>query len=86
MKIFQSVFLIILIVSLIPDIISAQKICLSPAGKDNNPGTVGNPLATLNAACDKSMEDMKKLASFDPVIAEKFDKTVDLIEVKNYKK
>jgi len=30
-------------------------------------------------------EEWKKLASFDPKIAEKFDKIVDLMEVKNYK-
>ena len=30
--------------------ISSQKIYLSPAGNDTNPGTVDKPLATLTAA------------------------------------
>ena len=37
-------------------LLSAQKIYLSPAGDDKNPGNADKPLATLTAARDKARE------------------------------
>ena len=59
MKIFQSVLLINLILCLSPDIVSSQKIYLSLAGKDNNPGTIEKPFATLTAARNRAREFRK---------------------------
>jgi hypothetical protein len=42
------------------NMIFAQKIYLSPAGNENNPGTIEKPLATLNAARDKAREYGKR--------------------------
>lgn len=38
------------------NLVLAQKIYLSPAGNDNNTGTIDSPLGTLNAARDKARE------------------------------
>jgi hypothetical protein len=45
----------------------AQKIFLSPAGNDNNPGTIDKPLATLTAARDKAREFRKKDQAPQPI-------------------
>ena len=52
MKLQLSVILIIAIVSLNQEYIFCQKIYLSPAGSDSNPGTIEKPLASLPAARD----------------------------------
>ena len=51
--------LIIVILFFNQDLISAQKIYLSPTGSDDNPGTSEKPLATFTAARDKA-RDLRK--------------------------
>ncbi len=48
-------------------LLSAQKIYLSPAGNDSNPGTIEKPLATLTAARDKAREFRKSNQAGQPI-------------------
>jgi hypothetical protein len=59
--------LFIVIVLLSSDIVSGQKIYLSPSGNDNNAGTLDKPLATLIAARNKAREFRKNIQSNQPV-------------------
>lgn len=56
-----------IILVLCQDPVSAQKIYLSPAGNDINPGTSALPLATLTAARDKARELRKTMILDEPV-------------------
>ena len=51
--------LMIVILFFNQDLVSSQKIYLSPAGNDSNTGTRDNPLASLNAARDRAREYRK---------------------------
>ena len=46
------------------NVLSAQRICVSPQGSDTNPGTADKPVATLNAAVLRVREIRK---SAEPV-------------------
>jgi hypothetical protein len=59
--------LFIVIVFMSNDIVSGQKIYLSPAGDDNNAGTFDKPLATLIAARNKAREFRRNIQSNQPV-------------------
>jgi hypothetical protein len=56
MKTKMHLSLIILMLYTGQNVVSAQKIYLSPNGNDSNPGTIEMPLATLTAAHDKAKE------------------------------
>jgi len=62
-------FIFLLLVSLLANHGSAfsQKIYLSPAGNDTNPGTSTMPLATLTAARDKGRELRKTMKFAEPL-------------------
>lgn len=45
----------------------SQKIYLSPAGNDNNPGTIDKPFATLTAANEKAREIRKSNQVIQPI-------------------
>ena len=45
----------------------SQKIYVSPAGTDTNPGTADKPLATLTAARDKAREFRKTMKLNEPL-------------------
>jgi hypothetical protein len=49
------------------DLIHAQKIYLSPAGNDNNPGTIERPLASLSKAHERSLELRKVNSGTEPI-------------------
>jgi hypothetical protein len=59
--------LFIVIVFMSNDIVSGQKIYLSPAGDDNNAGTFDKPLATLIAARNQAREFRRNIQSNQPV-------------------
>src|SRR5512143_2736767 len=48
-------------------VISGQKIYVSPAGNDLNPGTIEKPVATLNTARDRAREFRKMTRAEGPV-------------------
>jgi len=70
MKIQLTVRLMIALFLLASGTLYAQKIYLSPAGNDSNPGTIEKPLATLNGARDKAREFRKALPA---------DQTIEVI-------
>jgi len=49
------------------NLIQAQKIYLSPAGNDNNPGTIDRPLASLSKAHERSLELRKVNSGTEPI-------------------
>jgi hypothetical protein len=60
----QIILFLIFVLSVIFNVTSfSQKIYLSPAGNDNNPGTIDKPLATLTAARDRAREYRKNSTS-----------------------
>ena len=58
--------LIILLISF-QEVAFSQKIYVSPAGADINPGTADKPLLTLNAARDKARELRKTMKHNEPI-------------------
>ncbi len=65
MKLFSS--LLIVIIFICHNISFGQKIYLSPAGDDSNPGSIDMPLATLTAARDKARDYRKSGRISQPV-------------------
>ena len=59
--------LIILMHVFCQNLIQAQKIYLSPAGNDNNPGTIDRPLASLSKAHERSLELRKVNSGTEPI-------------------
>ncbi|MCE5348025.1 MAG: right-handed parallel beta-helix repeat-containing protein [Bacteroidales bacterium] len=59
--------LVIIILVSGQNLASSQKFYLSPAGKDNNPGTIEKPLASLTAARDRAREYRKSNQVGKPV-------------------
>ncbi len=64
MKRQPAIFLLIIILISFQESAFSQKIYVSPAGTDTNPGTADKPLATLTAARDKARE-LRKTAKLN---------------------
>jgi parallel beta-helix repeat protein len=61
------ILLMIVMLFFVQDLVSAQKIYLSPGGDDNNPGTIEKPLATLTAARNRAREYRKNNQVNQPI-------------------
>ena len=67
MKRQSAISLLIILLFSFQELAFSQKIYVSPAGADTNPGTVDKPLTTLTAARNKARELRKTMKPDEPV-------------------
>ena len=67
MKRQPAIFMLIIFLISAQEFAFSQKIYVSPAGTDTNPGTADKPLATLTAARDKAREFRKTMNLDEPL-------------------